>query len=203
MKVYAGLYRCLSGFFRRVFRVEAVGLENEPSEGGFIVAPNHLSLFDVIIVAASLKHQVHYMAKAELFKIPLFNRLITTLGAFPVDRGGADVGAIRKCISYLQEGNVVGIYPQGHRQKGIDPAETEPKSGIAMVAKRANVKVLPICIQTKGYRVRPFRKVYLTVGSPITPEELNFDGTNREVYDKASKYIFDRILSLKRKDIRI
>ncbi|MBQ4576024.1 MAG: 1-acyl-sn-glycerol-3-phosphate acyltransferase [Clostridia bacterium] len=203
MRAYAGLYKCLAGFFRRLFRVEAVGLENEPQEGGFIVAPNHLSLFDVIIVAATLKHQVHYMAKAELFKIPLLKQLITTLGAFPVDRKGSDVGAIRRCISHLQQGNVIGFYPQGHRQPGIDPAKTEAKSGIAMVAKRADAKVLPICIQTKGYRILPFRKVYLTIGAPITPEEINFGGSGKEEYDKAAKHIFDRILSLKREDIQI
>ena len=203
MRAYAGLYKCLAGFFRWLFRVDAVGLDNEPEEGGFIVAPNHLSLFDVIIVAATLKHQVHYMAKAELFKIPLLKQLITTLGAFPVDRKGSDVGAIRRCISHLKEGNVVGFYPQGHRQPGIDPAKTEVKSGIAMVAKRADVKVLPICIQTKGYRILPFRKVYLTVGKAIVPDEINFGGSGKEEYDKAAKLIFDRILSLKREDVRI
>ena len=73
---------------------------------------------DVVVLAAALPRQPRYMAKKELFKIPLLSQLIRALGAFPVDRGGADVSSIKKSIAMIEGGEVVSVFPQGHRVKG-------------------------------------------------------------------------------------
>ena len=79
------------------------------------------------------------MAKKELFRIPVFNWMIRALGAYPVNRGGADVGAIRHTIRMLEDGKTVGMFPQGHRNNGVDPRTTKIHAGAAMIALRAGV----------------------------------------------------------------
>ena len=200
-KLYSGLYKLLSGFFRRVYRVRLDGAENEPENGPFIVCVNHLSIQDVFITACCMKHQLRFLAKAELFKIPILRGLITALGAIPVERGKGDVGAIKRSVSLLQSGEVVAIYPQGHRYPGVDPSETEPKGGVGLVVSRAKVKVLPVCIQAKGFKLRPFRKTYVTFGKPIEFEQLGMTDTGKSEYDRVSRQIFGEICAMVRKDV--
>ncbi len=201
MSLYGKIYRLLSGAVKKIYRIRIDGAENEPEQGPFIVCSNHLSFQDVLILAASLHNQMHFLAKAELFKIPLLGRLIRALGAIPLERQRGDVGAIKKSISLLEEGKVVGIYPQGHRYPGVPPSETEPKSGVGLIALRTKATVLPVCIQTKKFKIRIFRRVYVTVGKPIGHEDLGVSETGRAEYDKAAHIIFDSICSMVKNDI--
>ena len=196
MSLYSALYKPLSPFFRWLFRVRLEGSENEPKEGGFLICPNHLSNFDVIVVAACMKHKVHFFAKAELFKVPLLKQLITALGAFPVKRGAADISAIKNTIKLLSEKKCVGLYPQGTRRMGVDPRETEVKAGVAMIEYRAGVPILPVCIQTKKMRMLPFRKTTVKIGKPIEAHELNFNIGSKSEYEDASRIIFNRITDM-------
>ena len=112
-KFYGAVYKVLSGLVRRLYRVEIIGAENEPERGPFIVCANHISNHDVVILAACLKHQVRYLAKAELFRIPLLSQLIKAFGAYPLKRGQGDVGALKKTIKLLEDGEVVAdVYVQ-------------------------------------------------------------------------------------------
>jgi 1-acyl-sn-glycerol-3-phosphate acyltransferase len=167
-------------------------MENVP-DCGVILACNHTSFADVLVLSAALRRQVRYMAKKELFKIPLLAPLIKALGAYPVDRGGADVGAIKKTIKMLGDGVSIGMFPQGHRQRGIDPRETEVKTGVAMVAVRAKATVLPCFIETKKRKWSVFCRVDVYVGKPIKFEELAYDAEASGEYARISNYIFDKI----------
>ena len=195
-RLYAVLYAIFSRVIRFIHRVTIEGAENEPTEGAFLVCPNHLSDFDVLIVAASLKRQVRYCAKAELFKIPVLSSLIRALGAYPIRRGEGDVGAIKKTIALLKEGEVVGLYPQGTRYAGVDPRTTKPRQGAAMVAFRTGVPVVPVCIETKDFRVVPFRKTVVRIGKPVTVEELGILAGTPEDYRRGSEAIFARITDM-------
>lgn len=201
MSLYGKLYKLFSGAVKRIYRVQLQGAENEPTEGPFIVCSNHLSFQDVIILAACLNNQLRFLAKAELFKIPLLGRLISSLGAIPLDRSKSDVGAIKKSISLLESGDVVGIYPQGHRYPGVSPKETKPKSGVGLVAFKTRASVLPVCIQTKKFKIRIFRRVYVTLGKPISFEEFGASGGGREDYEHISRSVFNEICSMVRDDI--
>lgn len=201
MSLYGRVYRIFSGAVKRLYRIRINGAENEPEQGPFIVCSNHMSFQDVIILAASLKNQMHFLAKAELFRIPLLGRLIKALGAIPLERQRGDVGAIKKSIALLEEGKVVGIYPQGHRYPGVSPSETEPKSGVGLIALRTQATVLPVCIQTKKFKIRIFRRVHVTIGKPINYAELGATEIGRAEYDKAARVIFDSICSMVRDDI--
>ena len=112
------------------------GTENEPTteQGAYLVIANHRTWADPIYLACVLKHgQPHFMAKKELFKIPLLNLLIRALGAYPVNRGGADVGAVKHTIEMLKAGVCVGMFPQGHRYNKVDPRKTPVKTGAAFL----------------------------------------------------------------------
>ncbi|WP_338551751.1 lysophospholipid acyltransferase family protein [Paenibacillus sp. KS-LC4] len=147
------LYICL-------FRLEAKGLENIPADGPVILCANHVSNFDPPTVGVKVKRKVHYMAKAELFKIPVFGPLIRAFGAFPVKRGGVSKEAIKSSITLLKEGNVMGIFPEGSRRN----QGGEAKKGAAMIALRSNAVVIPVAI-VGNYSL--FRKVTVYYGKPV------------------------------------
>ncbi|MCL2517523.1 MAG: 1-acyl-sn-glycerol-3-phosphate acyltransferase [Oscillospiraceae bacterium] len=195
-KFYRVLYIILAKFFRFFYNIKIFGAENEPLEGGYIACANHLSNHDVIILAACLKRQVRYFAKAELFKIPLIKQLITALGAYPIERGKSDVASIKKTITLLEGGEIVAIYPQGTRFPGVHPSETKTHNGIGMFAYRTKVPVLPIAIETKKFKIRPFKRVNFRIGKPIYYDELNFETGARSEYEAAARYIFEKVVEL-------
>ncbi len=195
-KFYNGFYKCFAGLIRKIFRVEIIGAENEPTDGPFIVAANHMSNHDVFVLAACMKHQLHYIAKAELFKIPIVSQVIRAFGAYPVKRGAGDVGAIKNTVALLEKGDVVGYFPQGHRYKGVHPSETEVRSGIGLVAVKAKAKILPVAIYTKKYKMGWFRKTKVIIGKPIEFESfLPLEGNKRD-YDRIAQTVFSEICGM-------
>ena len=196
MSLYSKLYKLLSGTIKRLYRVRIIGAENEPSDAPFIVCANHISFQDVLILAACLKHPMRFLAKAELFKVPLVSGIIKACGAIPLERGKGDVGALKKSIAVLNGGEVLGLYPQGHRYPGVDPSETQPQGGVGLVVSRAKCTVLPVCIQPKGFRIRPFRKTYVRIGQPISFDQFNLTENNKGEYDRVAHQIFDRVCAM-------
>lgn len=200
----------ISGFYR-VFRkvlyypicficnLRIRGKENEPTpdKGTYLVIAPHRTWADPIYLCAALKHQQpHFMAKKELFKIPLLNILIRALGAYPVNRGGADVGAIKRTIEMLKQGVCVGMFPQGHRYNKVDPRTTPIKTGAAMIALKAGVPVLPVFIKVKNNRHRIFCKKEIIIGKPIAPEEMGFDPEAPGEYQRVADLLFERVCEL-------
>ncbi len=202
-KFYTKMKKFFAGLFRRLLRIKVVNLENEPIDTNYIVCCNHTALLDVVVIAAGLKRQVRFMAKKEAFKVPILNWFIKSMGAFPVDRKGGDVGAIKKTIEILNSGSCVGIFPQGTRCPYKNPRETEIKDGIGMVAKRANVGVLPVAIKTKKGKLKFFRKTELIIGEYIPLESLTLDGSNKEQYDIITKTAFNETCKLLESDTKL
>ena len=94
------------------FRLEINGRENEPQSGGYILASNHCSAIDPMIVCQGIrKHHIHFMAKAELFEIPVLKHVIRWLKAFPVSRGTGDTTAIETAMQVIRDGEVLGLFP--------------------------------------------------------------------------------------------
>ncbi len=196
---YIKIRKWLLGPVTFLFRIHAHDAENEPcdEDGPYIICSNHTSNADpVFLCAATERQQPHFMAKKELFKVPIVNKIVAALGAFPVDRKGADVGAIKKTIRLLGEGKCIGIFPQGHRFKGVDPRDTEVKSGLGMIAVKAEATVLPCYIKMKKRRWAPFRRVDVYIGKPIRFEELLYDKEAAGEYMRISQYVFDRICTM-------
>lgn len=196
MKLYRFLKTFFLGLIKFLFRLEAKNTENEPKEAPFIICSNHLSFADVILLGAVIDHPIRFLAKAELFKIPVFGAFIKAMGAFPIKRGAADVGAIKTTLKLLSENEVVAVFPQGTRCPNVDVSTTEPKSGVAMMAYRAKVPVLPIYIDTENNRLKLFKRNIVRIGKPISVEEMAFDKGTKSEYDRVTELIFGRIIAL-------
>ncbi len=196
MSFYSAAKKTLAGFIRFIFGIKIEGAGNEPPDGTYLICANHISEADPVLLGASLKHNPRYMAKKELMRIPVLKQLITALGAFPIDRSGSDVGAIKRTIEMLKNGESVIMFPQGTRYRGVEPAETKVKHGCALIALRANVPILPIYIKTSNYRVRLFKRTVIRIGSPISHEELVTASENSENYKAGAEFIFSRIIEL-------
>ena len=193
-RVFRVLFSWIIGL---IFRIKVVNRQNEPAEGGYIVCANHISATDPIMLCyAFRKHQVHFMAKKELFKIPVLAQLIRMLGAFPVDRGGSDVGAIKNAVGIVESGCCLGIFPQGHRYPGEDPRETKTKNGAALISARASAPVVPAYIWRKGKKGGVFRRTYVIIGEKIDFESFGYDKEATGEYNRITSVIFDRVCTL-------
>ena len=199
----SGFYRVFHGVLRKpflwLFRVRVHGAENEPApeDGPYIICGNHTVFADpIFLCGATHKQQPHFMAKKELFRIPLLNWLIKGLGAFPVDRKGGDVSAIKRSIAMLEEGKCVGIFPQGHRNVGVNPRETEIHHGIGMIASRTRATVLPCYLCMKDYKYKFGRRLDIVIGAPMSYEEYSAGLSGKAEYAAITEKVFDRICTL-------
>ena len=180
-----------------IFRIKVVNRQNEPAEGGYVVCANHISATDPIMLCyAFRKHQVRFMAKKELFGIPVLAQLIRMLGAFPVDRGGGDVGAIKNAVGIVEGGCCLGIFPQGHRYPGEDPRGTPTKNGAALIAVRASAPIVPVYIWRKGKKGGVFRRTYVIIGEKIPFESFGYDKEATGEYNRITAAVFDRVCAL-------
>lgn len=192
-KFFIGARVALGWLIKLLFGIRILNPENEPSESGYLICSNHVSAADAIVICYSFrKNQAWFMAKKELFKIPILKQLLTALGAFPVDRGGADVGAVKRAIALIGEGKNVGIFPQGHRYPGVDPRTTPTKKGAGLIASRAECPIVPVCILRKGNRSRIFRKSYIVIGDMIPYSEIEKMGDYAEI----TQTVFNKICDL-------
>ena len=195
-KTYDAYKKVLGGPAKTLFRVKVFGEKNVPSDRGVIVCANHTSFSDVIVMSASTDVQVRYMAKKELFSVPIVGALVKSLGAYPVDRKGGDVAALRQTVAMIQDGNAVGIFPQGTRHRNVDPRETEVQHGVGLIAYRAKCDVVPVFIKTKNNHTHFFGKTEVHFGKVISYDELGFEKGGKEEYKKAAELIFDRVCSI-------
>ena len=196
-RFYRIIYAIFAGIVGVIFRIKVVNPENEPDEGGFLVCANHTSASDpVMICYAFRKHQISFMAKKELFKIPLLSLLIRTLGAFPVDRGGNDVGAVRHAVNLLKDGKCAGLFPQGHRYPKVDPRETPKKNGAALICTRAGADVVPVYIWRKNNCLRLFSRTYVVIGKKIPFASFGFDAEESGEYNRITNIIFDKVCDI-------
>ena len=198
MKLYTFFRAILKVIYKVLFGIKVEGLENEPANGPYIVCANHMSANDVIILGTSVKNKLRYFGKASLFKYSLTNKLFTALGAFPVDKSsvGSSTSAIKTSISLLEQGQIVALFPQGHRMPGKDPRTTTVKNGVGMMVYHAKCPVLPVCIQTKSWKIGLFRKTKVIIGKPIAYEEFTFTEGKSAEYAQAAQLVFSRITDL-------
>ena len=148
-------------------RVEITGLEHLPPEGPVVVVANHISSWDPAILYALIRRRAYFMAKAELFRVPLLGFILRRINAFPVKRDAIDRAALRRAAQILEEGHVLVIFPEGHRSK---TGELLPfKQGAALFAHRAKAAVIPVLFETTK-RAIPWpigKRIRATFGGPL------------------------------------
>jgi len=205
MSVFGNLQKTfVAGFFRKLFRVRIINPENELLDKdikSYVACINHSSNWDPILIGACMHRPLRYMAKSGLFKVPVLNWIVKLFGAYPVKRDAADVLSVRTTLNILENGEVVGIYPQGRRAKRIHPEKvTTLYNGAAMFALRAKTGILPITVISKGYKVKAFHKNIVVFGEYISFEELEIiakenEGINNiELYKKITDKVYGVIL---------
>ncbi len=182
--------------YRLVMRVKATGLENIPEEGGLILCSNHIGAVDVVSIGSVSPRQLTFVAKKELFSIPVLGAIVKGLGAIKVDRSAGDVGAIKASVTAAEAGKVLSIFPQGHRFPGVDPAKTPIHHGAGLIAYKSGCDVLPVCIKLKGGRYRLFRRTEVIFGKVIKNSELGFTDGGTKEYKAATEKIFSEIVAL-------
>lgn len=174
-------------------RVHIHGQENLPASGSYLLCLNHVSAIDPMVACLAVPRRIRFLAKRELFRIPLVGFLIRHLGACPVDRGGSDVGALRRMIALARDGEVVAVFPQGHRQKGKNPADTPVHDGAGMIACHADCPIVPVCIKMKKQRYALLRRTDIFIGAPIPAEA---EGTGRGAYHALVRRAFGEVCRL-------
>jgi len=199
-KFYKVLKAILGPMFRVGMRIKTYNVDKAQEDGSLIVCANHTAMLDVVCLGVVYKRQLRFLAKKEVFKVPVLGPIFAALGAYAVDRGRGDVAAIKKTLSILEEGECVAMFPQGTRHPYVDPAETEIKSGVGMMIYRSKANVQPIFIRVKNYKYRFGRKKEVIVGDVIRYEEFGFTNGGKEEYERASRMVFDRILALRNEE---
>lgn len=186
-KIVKFLIKC---FMHIYFRLTIHNIENFPKEGSAIIAMNHRSYWDVPLCATVLPRQLFFMAKQELFDKPILGGIIKWAGAFPVNRGTADIGAIKTAMTILKQGKCMAIFPEGTRVKEGEPHEI--KSGVAMIAAKTKAPVIPIAIKGK-YGL--FKKIDIYVGEAIYVENEEGTKLTHEEIHEFSRQIMIGVLS--------
>ena len=161
--------------YKFVFRGHLKGIENIPQKNSFIMVSNHGSLLDPPLLGHALGRNISFMAKAELFKIPLLGFIIKACGAYPVKRGIVDKNTIKTACKKLSNDNCIGIFIDGTRQK--NGRVNKPKQGAALLAFKNQKLLLPVAIVNSHRLVRfkffipLFSKIVIKVGKPVQPPQ--------------------------------
>ncbi|MBE4910305.1 1-acyl-sn-glycerol-3-phosphate acyltransferase [Bacillus luteolus] len=167
MNLYTFAKGLTSLVFNPLYRVKVVGAENIPTSGSVLICSNHINNFDPIIVGISAPRPIHFMAKEELFRVPLLGQLVPKLNAFPVKRGMSDREALRKGLKVLKDDNVLGLFPEGTRSK--DGKLGKGLAGAGFFATRSEAAVVP-CAIIGPYKL--FGQLKVVFGEPIDMNRL-------------------------------
>ena len=187
----------LAAISRTWLRHEIHGEENVPADGPALLVANHASNLDPPIAVILLRREVHFLAKEELFRVPLLGTAIRHLNAHPVRRGGVDRQALRECASVLASGGLLLLFPEGTRTR--DGALQEAKTGAGMIALQAGVPVVPVYIDgtfdamRRGMWFPRPRKVRVSYGRPFDPALVMGDLPKREGYARVADEMMRRI----------
>ncbi len=145
-----------------IYRFDIRGLEHFPKTGGVLICSNHIDALDPPVVGITAPRPVHFMAKEELFNMPILKPLLPKLNAFPVKRGLSDREALRKALALLKNGDVMGLFPEGTRSK--DGKLGKGFSGAGFFALKGEADVVP-CAIIGPYK--PFKPLKVVYGEPI------------------------------------
>ena len=171
---------------RLFFKIEVIGIDNFLQDEPFVLVANHKSLLDVVVLYLSFNRPLNFMAKAELFKFKPLGFILKKLGAFPVNRGENDFGAVKTAMRILRNGDVLAIFPEGTRNETVDADGA--KAGAVMIASKSKVPVVAAAIKS-DYKFRSNVKIYID-------EPYRFDGEkkyNAAEYKEITKEIISRI----------
>lgn len=171
-------------------RMKVFGLGNVPKRGGALIICNHLGWFDPVLLVAASPRPILWMAKSEFIKYPFVRWLAFQAGAFPVRRGQADRQALRHAQGLLNDGMLVGMFPEGTRSRS--GGLIEPFGGASLIALRSKAPIIPCAlVGTEGLPLsgskpstkRRYPKIAAIFGDPFTLDQLAPDGSKYSLDD--------------------
>lgn len=176
--------------------IKKLGYKEQPFDGGTMVVSNHISNFDVFVVARCFKNQSYFLCKKEMFekKFPAF--VIKKCGGLEINREKPEFSEIKECLKILKEKKRLVVFPEGTRNKSNDGNLLEIKGGSAMFAFKTQSRIIPMYIAGKS---KIFKKSYVYIGEPFDFSEFYGQKFNQESSEKMSEIIRDKILECKSK----
>jgi 1-acyl-sn-glycerol-3-phosphate acyltransferase len=186
----------VSPLFHLYFQGQIHGAEKVPQQGGLVVVSNHASDFDPPILSSCVRRPVAYMAKEELFQVPVLSQAIRLYGAYPVKRGSADRSAIRAALASLAQGWAVGVFITGTRTP--DGRVTDAKLGAAMIAAKAQAPLIPVslwgthAIFAKGSTLPRSVPLTVRIGDVLPPPK----STDRQELEAVTQHCTEQINTL-------
>lgn len=158
--------------FNILFRTEIYGIEKIPSKGEFILCCNHLSYVDPLVIGAYIPRCIYFMAKIELFKVNLIGSIVSFFNAYPIDRGKFARGTLNNSLKILENGNVIGIFPEGTRS--TDGILREAKKGVGFIAILSKSPIIPVAISgTNKIIQKPHKRMFFPKIKIIIGEKIN------------------------------
>lgn len=180
--------------FQVAFSIEYQGRENIPrGNSGYILASNHTSYLDPVVLAFPLGRWVRYLAKGELENSFWGRLLFSALGIVPIERGSGDLSALDRCAQLTREGHALGIFPEGTRHPQDQPGK--PKSGMALIAKMTGADILPCAVRYE----RPIRfrsRIHVQYGPLIPAQQLGLDEESPRALRRCTKRVWGEILTM-------
>lgn len=190
-KFYRFYYAIANVVFSLFCRIVPIGRENIP-DGAALVCANHSNWSDPILIALAFtkKNFLHIMAKQELFRVPILKGILKQIGAFHVNRDGSDMGAVRKTLGYLKNGEKVCMFPEGTRVSHDNAVQA--KVGAVRMAAKSDALIVPVYVPRKK---RLFSKIPIVIGKPY---KIDNDGKkmSQADYEQKSEELMTRISSL-------
>ena len=166
-------------YYKFAFRMDIQGEENIPAEGGVVLCCNHMSNLDPTTMAGFVRRPVRYIAKKELFEKRWSAKLLSALGAFPVDRQTTDMKAL-------------GIFAEGTRVK--EGEAKAAKAGVALFALKGEAPIVPICISSK-YKFRSV--VHIRYGKPIYLDEYKGQKVTTEMMEEITEKVMEKVREMR------
>ena len=192
----------LKALLNTFFGFEVEGVENLPEKGPFIVASNHVSYVDPVVVGVACNtSQLTFMAKRELFDMPILGPWIKSVGCIPVERDSGSSGPLKKAMRKLKGGGSIGIFPEGRRSPDGSLKKSEP--GIGLLAAKSGVPIVPIYVfgtakvMPKGRKFPKPHTIKARIGKIVDIGESAGSSGKREAYELIGEKVIDAIAALK------
>ena len=183
------LLACVRVFYKTAFKLEIEGVEKFPKDKAAVVIANHMSMHDPVLLMGIFNGQISFMAKEELFKNKFLAWILKKVGAFPVNRQGNDLKAIKHALKILKDNKILGIFPQGTRMSSADAEQA--KGGAAFMAIKTKAPIVPIAIKGKfkfgsKITVKVFDE-YSTENATLEKEEM--ERVSNEAFSVIANYL--------------
>jgi 1-acyl-sn-glycerol-3-phosphate acyltransferase len=188
----------LGRLLRALYRTRVDGAEHIP-EGGALLAGNHVSYLDPVLMWIVSPRPVHFMAKRELWDSKVLAWLLPRLWGFPVKRGEPDRTAITTATELLKSGELVGVFPEGGRSEDGSEALREAQGGAAFIALRADAPIVPVAFVgterawPKGAKLPRLVRTYIRIGAPVLPSAVLPGGGRKERVSALTTLVMERI----------